>query len=503
MFRHRPNDLEVEPDWFLTRVYELPVVNDAISQLSAVYSGVKERNRLLRFTLSTAESGVHAVVSRTVPPVVAKFEKPIGSLNTIACHQLDKLEHDYPIITRPSDEVFSETKQMCNNVVKPLVNSVGAVKQFGVDKVTDAKSYTTDKMDSVKAYSREKWHNAMDIGTNQMVTDAKSYTTDKMGSVKAYGMDKWHDATDVGTKQVVRVLDSPLCHEVIRNVNTILGVADNLVDKWLPEGVDAGEPRFETAEVTVATDESLKDHVQVLGKAAHIGNKVRRRMYARVANRMINLQLRTKETVERLNFTVDLIEYSRTSVTDAKKKAWHIWTEVNKTDEDVAKELTEGIESSSRSRIHENSTFERKAIATARHLTQKLKNLISNIGLPTDRLPIIIQTQLERARDLAESLVGSIPHDSTKEQRLPKFVTDNIRNYASLLLQTTSWMADWARQAPVIGRFMPKTVTGETVAEPLSTTPASRQSYAKTSRSRHDPSAVKEPAEDQDNEHNE
>jgi len=76
------------------------------------------------------------------------------------------------------------------------------------------------------------------------VTNAKSYTTDKMDSVKSYGMDKWHNAADVGSKQVVRVLDLPLFHDVLRSMNTVLGVTDTLVDKWLPEGVNAGKYDF-------------------------------------------------------------------------------------------------------------------------------------------------------------------------------------------------------------------------------------------------------------------
>lgn len=30
----------------------------------------------------------------------------VGTLNSIACQQLDKFEHDYPIITKPTEEVF-------------------------------------------------------------------------------------------------------------------------------------------------------------------------------------------------------------------------------------------------------------------------------------------------------------------------------------------------------------------------------------------------------------
>lgn len=73
------------------------------------------------------------------------------------------------------------------------------------------------------------------------VTDVTSYTTGAIGSVKAYGIGKFNSVTDVGSKQVVRVLGTPLCHEVVKNVNVILRVADGFVDKWLPEGpADAG-----------------------------------------------------------------------------------------------------------------------------------------------------------------------------------------------------------------------------------------------------------------------
>jgi hypothetical protein len=76
MFRQRLNEMQPESDQFISRVCDLPFVNDAISQLTSIYCGVKGHNRLFRFTLETAESGVNAVVSRTIPPVVSKFEKP-------------------------------------------------------------------------------------------------------------------------------------------------------------------------------------------------------------------------------------------------------------------------------------------------------------------------------------------------------------------------------------------------------------------------------------------
>ena len=67
-----------------------------------------------------------------------------------------------------------------------------------------------------------------------------SYTTDKIDNAKVYGLDKFNSATEAGWSQVARVLQSPLGREVVRNVNTVLGVADNLVNQWLPEDTNAG-----------------------------------------------------------------------------------------------------------------------------------------------------------------------------------------------------------------------------------------------------------------------
>jgi len=66
---------EVEGEWFVSRMCELPMVNSAVEQLTALYSGVKQHNRLFRFTLDTAEGGMH-VVYETARPVLSKFDKP-------------------------------------------------------------------------------------------------------------------------------------------------------------------------------------------------------------------------------------------------------------------------------------------------------------------------------------------------------------------------------------------------------------------------------------------
>jgi len=55
-------------------------------------------------------------------------------------------------------------------------------------------------------------------------------------------------------------------------------------------------------------DEEEEDQTAtVVVKAANLSNKVRRRMYGRIMSQLRSAKLRTKETVERLNFTVDLV----------------------------------------------------------------------------------------------------------------------------------------------------------------------------------------------------
>ena len=75
------------------------------------------------------------------------------------------------------------------------------------------------------------------------------------------------------------------------------------------EGTAAGvnEPSAAAADSDSDDDEVKKREVTVMVKAAQLGSKLRRRMSGRLASRLRGAQLRTKETVERLHFTVDLV----------------------------------------------------------------------------------------------------------------------------------------------------------------------------------------------------
>jgi len=75
MYRQHIVEKQLEYEWFVSRMRELPVVSSAVEQVTALYSGVKQHNRLFRFTLDTAEGGMQMVL-QTARPVLSKFDKP-------------------------------------------------------------------------------------------------------------------------------------------------------------------------------------------------------------------------------------------------------------------------------------------------------------------------------------------------------------------------------------------------------------------------------------------
>jgi hypothetical protein len=418
MYRQRAAEPEPTGDQFVDRIYELPVVTSAIGKLGALYTGTKEHNRLFRFTLQTAESGLGLVVS-TAKPVVAKFEKPIGSLNVIACQQLEKFEHDYPIITRPTDVVLKQTLETYNNAVKPITDRVrpitarvGMVTQYGVDTMHNVKNTTLDTIGGVANYG---------IAT--------------VNGVKVYGVNKIHAVTDMGSRQVNRLLDNQAGRALTERMDMAIKLADGYVDKYLPEDatdeVDKSPVSLmkKKLEVDEASDEKM-----LTARAMQLGRKVRHRTYIHMAKRLKMVKMRSLETVDKLNFTVDLMEYARTNLDGAKTKASYVWEEINKTPEEVS----DGADSE---RNVKNMTYERRAIATARHLTYRLKAGLAGLHLSMDMVPNVVRTQINHASELAQSLYQTF---TTKAKTgLTKDDVETVRYSLGNLRATLASMVAW------------------------------------------------------------
>lgn len=426
---------QLKREQFLTRVGSLPVVTSAIGQVLTFYNNTKESNSLVKYALETTESSVKTVAN-TAMPVVNKFEVPIDTLNKIACDQLDKLEHTYPIITKPTDKVLEETKQYYEVSVKPTVDRVTAVKHYGVDQVTNAKNYTYNKVD-----------------------DAKNYTYHKVDDVKQYSLTKLNGA-----------LQTPYGQVVTSGVDGALDVAERYVDYYLPE--DQKEKK--------ETDEKIPaGEATPLSRVVSISGKVRHRMYNRAMRDLQNAKKRSKETLDNLNFTVDLIAYAKTHIdgvqgrlTAAGSKAKQVWEEINKTEEEIEMEEINSANKENKEVAQIGTvTFERRVIATARHLTMKLKHGMKTVSGAVHLLPTTLQTRMADAKKFTEEMYNGFSSAKTFDD-LPKSFLDQIRNKMGYLTETlsfateyvtntySSWMGRW-KGAPTSQAIEPTPKTNE------------------------------------------
>jgi perilipin-2 len=436
-------------DHFLNRVGSLPVVTTALSQLGNLYTHTKEKNRLLKYALETTESGVK-LVANTAVPIVHKFDKPIGTLNQFACHQLDKLEETYPIITQPTEKVMAQSKELYDSTLKPTVDKVTAVKDMGSEKINNLTSYTTDKIDGVKQYTVSTVDGVRHF-TFTTVNGVIQFTVSTVGGVRQYSVSKLEGLMDYSTNKVNMALDNPYGKALVNKLDNLLLLTDQYVDHYLPE--DEKDP--DQNEDVVKTSEASTDEPAPLTRVANIGSKVRRRTYARAMKDLSNIHLRSKETLEKLTFTVDLIQYAKTNVdnvqgklTEMGSKAKWLWDEINREEEDLEMEYNseeKGLNTNMEEKVTlENLTLERRLISTSRHLTLSLKKGFQTLTDMAYYLPSTFHTQFDNAKKYTEQIYIDLASARSLDDL--KFL-DQIKGQINYMQDTLSSVTDYVTTA--------------------------------------------------------
>jgi len=384
---------------FLNRVCQLPLVTASWGQLAAIYSQAKESNRLLKFTLDKAEWGVAGVAS-TAAPLVNKLEKPITILDGIACGQLDKLQERYPIINKPADVWISKSQDMYgNSLLKPSVDKVLSVKDMGVEGC--AKVYDVTVKPSLETYSRAKNYAtekgaatynavynvtvgpAMNLGVLTFST-AKDYSVGTVQAASQYSKNKMTNVMNYGTGKFGEAMGTQYGKMLQSRMDDLLEKADQYVDYYLPEP-ESGEQEKKIEIDAVETETTMT-------KACHVTTKARRRMYHKAMTDLNNLKLRTREAIDNLKHTIDLIQYDKVvgTLSDAKTvtvdgarfasdKLKFYWEEMNKTGEEVESKEGDGNQV-------ERMSVEMRLLATARHLTQQIKLGVATVSTTASSL---------------------------------------------------------------------------------------------------------------------
>lgn len=152
-------------------ISEIPVVNSALNNVTEYYGKVKERNALLRTSLNLAELSV-SVMSLAATPITSLCKKPIESVDSYLYEKLNDLEHSYPSITKPTEQITEsaklQVKQIYNQTLKQPIDRFNNFKDITTNKVNEVLKVGTDSIDSIKSYGCDQINRSAALGVRMV-----------------------------------------------------------------------------------------------------------------------------------------------------------------------------------------------------------------------------------------------------------------------------------------------------------------------------------------------
>ncbi|KAJ2336446.1 hypothetical protein GGI00_000829 [Coemansia sp. RSA 2681] len=158
---------------FFTRLYELPIVNDAVSSIYRI----AESNRYTSTIIGYAERvGELAEKSR---PLLKPVERPIAVLDGYATRSLEMIESKYPIVAKPTSEVIETVQSQAKAVETkyPVVARTFAVAKTTANSALDRVDYLVDYVLPARIGSNDTPADGNQAEENQQ-PDATSTATD-------------------------------------------------------------------------------------------------------------------------------------------------------------------------------------------------------------------------------------------------------------------------------------------------------------------------------------
>lgn len=120
----------------IDRIAEIPVVNSALNNVTDYYGKVKEKNALLRTSFNLAEMSFKTMAIAATP-ITSICKKPIESVDDFLAGKLHDLEHNYPSIVKPTEQVqaiaYSQAKMIYNKTVKEPMDTLTNIREKTTD----------------------------------------------------------------------------------------------------------------------------------------------------------------------------------------------------------------------------------------------------------------------------------------------------------------------------------------------------------------------------------
>eukprot|EP00057_Strongylocentrotus_purpuratus_P017220 XP_011671694.1 PREDICTED: perilipin-2 isoform X4 [Strongylocentrotus purpuratus] len=376
-------------------------------------------------------------------------------------------------------EMAESTVSMAASTAQPVVNRLGG-------PISAANDYANQQMDKLE----EKVPIITDT-PEKMMTDLQDGTKKMIENTKKAGSDR-----------INNLLLTRLGMALTTSVDTALLLSEFAVDYYLPAENNStnGEKQVPDQALAAAGVEG-EDHIPqdkpleaTVQRASRVSNKVRRRVVNKAMRNVRYAQKRSQETLQRLHYTVDLMEYARTNIDSANKavqsrvesthqtlsKTWDDWTleEGDETKGDVKNEV-------------ETTNGEQKTLAIARNLAGRLQVLSVNIAGCVRLLPGSLRTKVEEGRELADALYHSLEEAQTIRD-LPANVLVTAKQQLDKMSNISLSVADFLVSSTPLQWLVPHQVrqyldtsssklasNGHVAAESTPSSPLGDHSYSK------------------------
>lgn len=155
----------------IDRLTDIPIVNTAVTNMTDYYGKVKDKNILLRTSCNLAELSFKTMAF-AASPLTSLAKKPILSVDSYLCDKVDEIEHTYPYIVKPTEQLtadaYMHVKEVYEKTLKSPIDTLSSMKEktiaYGNDTMHSVMKKGTSSLDSVRLYSFEKMHETADFG---------------------------------------------------------------------------------------------------------------------------------------------------------------------------------------------------------------------------------------------------------------------------------------------------------------------------------------------------
>jgi ElaB/YqjD/DUF883 family membrane-anchored ribosome-binding protein len=200
---------------FTNKCLSLPVVNSTCYWLNSSYNRFKCKNILIKYTMDLAESTVKTSI-QLASPFVEIFKDKVNVIDELACHQLDRLEAAFPIITQEPNKIVDNGKKYLNEKVQPAV-----------DRLTDLKN-TKDRLIKNLELKKEEYDRLVWQATRRLLDLSEKFIEDKFQE-SIYGSNLSIESNDNLVKRakfVTNLLYVSVQRKCYKQVNHLIKIVD-------------------------------------------------------------------------------------------------------------------------------------------------------------------------------------------------------------------------------------------------------------------------------------